>query len=68
MQYVLSHSSTITKGPNMKNMGIIETLGGRDYMITFSFLAVISIVIVWCLASAILTPLLHLSCPLLSVF
>lgn len=52
----------------MKKTEIIETLGGRDFLIIISLLAVSSIVIVWCLTSAMLGPLEHLSCPLFSVF
>ncbi len=52
----------------MKNMDFLETLGHKDFMITFSFLFIVATVIIWCLTSAIMGPLNHISCPLLSVF
>ena len=47
---------------------LIKTLGGTDYLIPFSMLIVGASVIAWCLASAFMGPLDHLSCPLLSRF
>lgn len=52
----------------MKKMALIETLGGLDFMITFSLLFAGAIVIVWCMLSAVTGPFEHLSCPLFSVF
>ena len=52
----------------MKQMERIESLGGKDFIILFSFLFVSATVIVWCLASAFMGPLDHMTCPLLSIF
>ncbi len=52
----------------MKNVGFSKTMGGGDFMVTFSFLFVGATVIVWCLTSAVAGPLKHISCPLLSIF
>ena len=51
----------------MKQMERIESLGGKDFIILFSFLFVSATVIVWCLALAFMGPLDHMTCPLLSI-
>jgi len=56
------------RGQNMKTTDFFETMGGKDYMIAFSFLLVGASVIVWCLTSAVIGPLEHIACPLLSMF
>ena len=47
---------------------LFETLGGKDFVVIFSFLFISAAVVVWCLMSALIGPLEHLSCPLLSKF
>jgi len=51
----------------MKQMELIESLGGKDFTVIFSFLFVSATVIVWCLAFAFIGPLDHMTCPLLSI-
>ena len=50
----------------MNKNDFIEPLDSKGFMITFSVLLVSTTVIVWCLASSLLEPLSHLSCPLFS--
>jgi hypothetical protein len=52
----------------MQPVGLLESLGGRDYVILFSLLSVSAAVVFWCLASAFTGPIEHLTCPLLSLF
>jgi len=52
----------------MKQTELLESLGGKDFTILFSFLFVSATVIVWCLALAVMSPLAHMTCPLLSMF
>ena len=52
----------------MKQAELIESIGGKDFAILFSFLFVSATVIAWCLASAVIGPLDHMTCPLLSIF
>lgn len=52
----------------MKKTELLESLGGKDFTILFSFLFVSATVIAWCLALAVLEPLDHMTCPLLSMF
>ena len=56
------------RGQIMGTNEFFGTMGGKDYMITFSFLLVGASVIVWCLTSALTGPLEHIACPLLSMF
>lgn len=52
----------------MKKNELFKTLGGKDFMVMFSFMFISAAVVVWCLISALIGPLEHLSCPLLSMF
>jgi len=52
----------------MKKNELFKTLGGKDFMVMFSFMFISATVVVWCLISALIGPLEHLSCPLLSKF
>jgi len=52
----------------MKQMELIESLGGKDFTFLFYFLFVSATVVVWCLALAFIGPLDHMTCPLFSIF
>lgn len=52
----------------MKQTELSENLGGKDFTILFSLLFVSATVIVWCLALAVMSPIDHMTCPLLSMF
>ena len=52
----------------MKKNELFKTLGGKDFIIIFSFMFISASVVVWCLMSALTGPFEHMSCPLLSMF
>lgn len=43
----------------------IEMLGGKDFVAVCSFMLLSAAVVFWCLASALIDPLEHMSCNLL---
>lgn len=51
-----------------KNNTLFEPLGGKDFVVIFSFLFISAAVVVWCLTSALIGPLEHMYYPLLSMF
>jgi hypothetical protein len=52
---------------DMKKNKLIKALGGKDFVAAFSFLFLSAAAVVWCLTSALIGPLEHLSCNLLPV-
>ena len=52
----------------MKQTELLNSLGGKDFTILFYFLFISTAVIIWCLALAVIGPLDHMTCPILSIF
>jgi hypothetical protein len=77
MLIFLSHSQEyVSPAPDMikvrtngmRQQTLLAIFGGWDFLIWSSFLFASSMIIVWCLATAMLKPIEHLTCPLLSMF
>ena len=43
----------------------IEILGGKEFVAVFSLMFLSSAIVVWCLTSALIDPIGHMSCHLL---
>jgi hypothetical protein len=51
----------------MNKNKLIQILGGKDFVAVFSFMFLSAAVVIWCLTSALIDPLEHMSCRLLPV-
>jgi hypothetical protein len=49
----------------MNNNKLLENLGGKDFVAIFSLMFLSTALVVWCLTSALIDPLGHMSCNLL---